>query len=670
MPLPRRGSQLRSWVQAREDFADTVLTHFTPNDMIRPPYPPDEELRLRQLRALEILDTAPEEGFDRITRLASQLLDAPIALVSLVDGSRQWFKSRVGLDAQETPREIAFCAHAIVGREPLVVNDATRDVRFQANPLVTGDLGIRFYAGVPLQCGEGSAMGTLCVIDQKPRELSGREIDLLRDLACLAERELAYRAARAVTRELTETQLSAIRHSETLFRSLFDLASVGFAMVALDGRLLKINTAFAEILKYTPEELEAKTFQEITHPADLDLDLGLLRQLLQGECDRYSLEKRYFTKDGQSVWVDLNVTIVRENGEPKHFIGIVTNIDARKRAEASLGALRHQLEERVTERTRELQTSNDMLSVAMQQRMAADVALRVSEAEMRAVISNAQDAYLCIDEASVIVEWNQQAEAMFGWTRDEAIGHRLDEMLIPPGMRAAHRNGMQRLIDSNQSRVLGQRIELPAMNRKGEIIPCEISINRLPTTRGLRFFAFLRDIRDRKALERALEQQASEDSLTGLPNRRSLIARLEEATSRTRRTRLPFALYFVDLDGFKLVNDTYGHDAGDAVLRELGKRLRQELRTTDFVARLGGDEFVVVAEQFEAGTPDHATLANKIREIANVPIAWKGATLQIDCSVGTHAFALDDLDQPARMIAAADSRMYSAKQARKQGAGV
>lgn len=650
--------------------ADSMSVHPHAIFMTSPPHPANEILRLRQLRALDILDTAPEECFDRITRLASQLLDTPIALVSLVDASRQWFKSRVGLDARETPREIAFCAHTILGHEPLVVNDVAHDARFQNNPLVTGELGIRFYAGMPLRCGEGGAMGTLCVIDQKPREFGQREIGILRDLAYMAERELAYRAAGAVTRELTAAQFSAIEQSETLFRSLFDLASVGFAMVGLDGRLLKINMAFADILKYTQEELQALTFQQITHPADLDLDLALVRQLLQGECHRYSLEKRYFTKDGESVWVDLNVTLVRENDAPKHFIAIVTNIDARKNAEASLNALRHQLEERVTERTCELQSSNDMLSVAMQQRLAADAALRVSEAEMRAVISNAQDAYLCIDEASVIVEWNQQAEALFGWTRDEAIGHRLDEMMIPPAMRAAHRSGMQRLLNSGQSKVLGQRIELPAMNRKGEMIPCEISINRLPTTRGVRFFAFLRDIRERKALERALEQQASEDPLTGLPNRRSLIAHLEEAASRTRRTRLPFSLHFVDLDGFKLINDTYGHDAGDTVLRELGSRFRHELRESDFVARLGGDEFVIVAEQFETGASDQAALARKIRQIASMPIAWKGASLQIDCSVGTHSFALDDLTDPARMIAMADSRMYSAKQSRKQGAAI
>lgn len=636
--------------------------------MISPPFPLDEDARLRRLRELGVLDTPPEEVFDRITRLASTMLDVPIALVSLVDGQRQWFKSRVGLEATETARDISFCGHAIPGSEPLVVRDATRDVRFKGNPLVDGDLGIRFYAGVPLRVDQGSALGTLCVIDHKPRTLSERELAQLQDLAYLAERELANRLGRAIARELIENESSGIHHNEMLFRSLFNQASVGLAMVSLEGRLLKVNAAFAEILKYTPQELETKDFQQITHPADLELDLGLVRQLLAGQGDRYSLEKRYFAKDGESVWVDLNVTLVSERRAPKYFIAIVTNITARKRAEASLSALRLQLEERVAERTRELQSSNDMLSVAMQQRLQSDAALRASEAELRAVISNAQDAYLCIDDAGVIVEWNVQAEALFGWKREEVIGHRMDEMIVPPSMRVAHREGMRRFQSSGKSTVLGQRLELPAMTNKGEIIPCEVSINSLPTARGTRYFAFLRDIRERKELESALEQQAREDPLTGLPNRRSLIARIDDAASRTRRTRIPFTLHFLDLDGFKMVNDNYGHDAGDAVLREVARRLRHELRKSDFVARLGGDEFVVVAEQIGTGVADPEIFSEKLKTVVSMPISWNDRALQVGCSIGSQTFNLDDLGEPAGMLAQADAVMYQTKQRKRLNA--
>lgn len=156
-----------------------------------PAKPADEPARLDALRALNILDTSPEERFDRLTRLAKRLFDVPIALVSLVDVDRQWFKSCVGLDASETPRDISFCGHAIVGDEILMIRDTLVDERFHDNPLVTGAPHIRFYAGCPLRVPNGSKIGTLCLIDIEPRTLSDEDRSLLRDLARMAEQELA-----------------------------------------------------------------------------------------------------------------------------------------------------------------------------------------------------------------------------------------------------------------------------------------------------------------------------------------------------------------------------------------------------------------------------------------------------------------------------------------------
>lgn len=159
--------------------------------MLYPSKPNNEALRIQTLRALNVLDTPPEERFDRLTRLAKRLFNVPIALVSLVDGDRQWFKSCAGLDASETPRDISFCGHAILGDQILTVCDAEQDVRFHDNPLVVGDPGIRFYAGCPLTVANGSKLGTLCLIDVKPRDLDDEERALLRDLARMAEQELA-----------------------------------------------------------------------------------------------------------------------------------------------------------------------------------------------------------------------------------------------------------------------------------------------------------------------------------------------------------------------------------------------------------------------------------------------------------------------------------------------
>ena len=147
------------------------------------PVPDNEAERQAALDEQHILDRDSDEDFNRITRLASQMLGVPTALISLVDRQRQWFLSRVGLEASETPRDLAFCAHAICSDEVMVVNDASQDVRFKDNPLVTGNPNIRFYAGVPLQTRSGFNLGTLCVISPQPRQLAGNEHQLLKDLA-------------------------------------------------------------------------------------------------------------------------------------------------------------------------------------------------------------------------------------------------------------------------------------------------------------------------------------------------------------------------------------------------------------------------------------------------------------------------------------------------------
>jgi phosphoribosyl 1,2-cyclic phosphodiesterase/CheY-like chemotaxis protein len=157
---------------------------------MRATIPKDEERRLASLRALRIFDTQPDDRFDRITRLASALFDVPIALVSLIDEKRQWFKSCYGLHMRETSRDAAFCAHVVYDREPMIVPDTFLDTRFADNPLVTNEPRIRFYAGCPLILDDGACIGSLCVIDTRPRSLEGSDLARLRDLADLAVQEI------------------------------------------------------------------------------------------------------------------------------------------------------------------------------------------------------------------------------------------------------------------------------------------------------------------------------------------------------------------------------------------------------------------------------------------------------------------------------------------------
>lgn len=160
---------------------------------MRVPLSADEAVRLSVLDSLDLLDTPADEAFDRVVRLASHVLEVPIALVSLVGADRQWFKSRRGLDVEETPREVAFCAHAIKGDGLLVIPDAREDDRFRENPLVRGDPKIRFYAGAPLTAPCGAKLGTLCVIDRAPRQLDDGQRQLLRDLADIVMDQIELR---------------------------------------------------------------------------------------------------------------------------------------------------------------------------------------------------------------------------------------------------------------------------------------------------------------------------------------------------------------------------------------------------------------------------------------------------------------------------------------------
>src|SRR5262245_40495961 len=214
--------------------------------MITPPIPADEARRLAALHGLGILDTPPEQRFDRITRLAQRLFDVPIVLVSLVDTNRQWFKSCQGLPVRETSRDVSFCGHAIVRPGALIVPDALTDVRFADNPLVTGDPLIRFYAGRPLSVADGSQIGTLCLIDRQPRQFSDEQLHVLDDLAALVEDQLHLIDVTDLQQEMQEKRRveDELRRSEARFRSqaaYLDLAHDSILVRDLDDRIIFWN---------------------------------------------------------------------------------------------------------------------------------------------------------------------------------------------------------------------------------------------------------------------------------------------------------------------------------------------------------------------------------------------------------------------------------------------
>ena len=253
--------------------------------MIEATIPDDEPERLAALHELRILDTPAEERFDRITRIARDLFNVPIALISLVDVQRQWFKSSTGLDARETPRSVSFCGHAILGTEALIVENPLADARFADNPLVTGPPGIRFYAGMPLRSIRGKALGTLCLLDHAARRFDADDVRRLRDLAAWAERELNLAVeAEAALAEMRDTFVRLVSHElrtpVTGMVGALGLIRNGIATkdnidllarIAVDGadQLHRIVDAIVEIaeldagkLDLTPREIELSPFIE------------------------------------------------------------------------------------------------------------------------------------------------------------------------------------------------------------------------------------------------------------------------------------------------------------------------------------------------------------------------------------------------------------------------
>lgn len=634
--------------------------------MAAAPLPPDENERLRLLHALELLDSDPEPVFDRITRTLAQSLHVPIALVSLVDEQRQWFKSRVGLDATETPRDQAFCAHAILGSTTMLVDDAPADGRFADNPLVSGEPHIRFYAGAPIRTSGGLALGTLCAIDTVPRQLCAEELQLLDDLASIVSREIQLRETMLIARSELERSSAVLDASEARFRAVFENSSVGMALVAPDGGWISVNPALAQIVGYSPDELRGMTFQDITHPADLHSDLELLRQLSAGDIESYQLEKRYLRRDGSAVWIHLNVSKkLSSGGDIEYLIAVITDIQARREAEAALQQMRQGLEQRVEERTRQLSQANEALRSLIESQQQAENALRQREAELSAVIANANDAYVSLDQNGLVTNWNRVAEETFGWSAEEAIGRPLDQLIMPTEMATAHREGMARYLASGEQRVIGRRLEVPALRKDRTLLNVEVSIRTLEVDGKTIFSAFLHDITDRKATEAQREREARHDPLTGLFNRRALGELLPLAQARADRNKVPLALLFLDLDGFKAVNDSLGHDAGDELLREVAARLRQHTRQIDTPVRLAGDEFTLILENMHEGLEDARAVASKLLRALVEPITTSRGIATVSASIGVALHRPGCGIDATDLLRLADMQMYQAKHAGK-----
>lgn len=419
-----------------------------------------------------------------------------------------------------------------------------------------------------------------------------------------------------------------LREKQAKFRATFDLAAVGIAHVALDGSWLEVNDTLCDIVGYTREELLALSFQDITYAEDLQADLDQVQRLLDNEIPRYFMEKRYLHKNGSLVWIKLSASLVRDDdGRPAYFVSVIENINDRKLAE--------------------------------QESARAKRALEFSESRFRTAFDTIPDVIVIYDRDLRIQYVNPATLRITGMQPEDFIGKREDqifpaEMIAPwqPAMRAALDEGVVQRVEVTLSLAPGIRhlviTCVPIRDRHGQV-------NEL--------MGITHDVTERRRAEQEAVKAALHDKLTGLPNRALLFEYSAHVFDQAARTQHEGGVLFIDLDRFKPINDLHGHQTGDAVLREVARRIREQVRKADLVFRLGGDEFLVLLPQL-VNSAEAATIAQRIVQTLGAPISAEGVELQLSASIGISVFPRDGMDMQS-LVNAADSAMYHAKQSGK-----
>ena len=307
---------------------------------MKAPLPAHEQERLQALQGSGILDSAPERSYDQLTELAASICGTPIAILSLIDSDRQWFKSKVGVSFQQTSRDVAFCAHAILQRDLLVVPDAVSDERFADNPLVISQPHIRFYAGAPLITPEGHALGTLCVLDYVPRELSDQQREALRVLSSEAVAQIELRKTKADLNKAArsaDSAMEALRASEEFKGRLLACSRDCIKVLDLEGRLVYMNEGGMQSLEICDLAPVLNNFWiDFWEGQDREAARAAVDAARHGEIGRFT---GYFETriNRQPRWWDVVVSPIREAaGNLEHILALSRDVTAQKVIEDAL----------------------------------------------------------------------------------------------------------------------------------------------------------------------------------------------------------------------------------------------------------------------------------------------------------------------------------------------
>ena len=426
----------------------------------------------------------------------------------------------------------------------------------------------------------------------------------------------------AITRDITDRKRAeeAVYLSEARFRSAFESAGHGMALVGLDGRFLKVNAAYCRITGYSEDEMLARTFADITYAEDLAENLRSARQMRDREISAFQTEKRYVRKDGGIVWVQLNVSAVRDaTGAPTHQITHAQDITARK---------------------------------------AAEEAMYVSEARFRGAFEFAGHGMALVGLDGRFLRVNAAFCRNAGYSEDEILSRSFVDIIYPEDLSDILKN-VRRL---NNGETSSYEMENRYIRKDGEIVWAQLNASMVRDATGAPSYHVIHalDITARKAAEAALRAQARQDQLTGLPNRQAFLERLHEAFASSTRGAGAFAVLYLDLDGFKDVNDTLGHAEGDRLLQAVAARLKSNVRGNDITARFGGDEFAVL--QTGPNDPsDAGVLAAELTKRLAAPFQLDGNEVHVTASIGI-SFYDPRIADPEAMLTQADLALYRAKE--------
>jgi len=393
--------------------------------------PINEHERLDALHGYEILDTDPEQSFDDITLLASQICDTPMASISLIDEKRQWFKSKIGLAVNETPRDVAFCAHTILQKDMLVVEDAATDDRFASSPLVTADPNIRFYAGFPLITSDGHALGTICVIDQVPRQLTAEQKTALKLLSRQVVAQLELRRALQATIQSEEH----LRASELSYRRLFEAAKDGILILDVGtGRITDVNPFLFNLLGFSRAQMVDQTVGELSPFKDIESNQLMLERLQKQGYVRYE-DLPLETRDGRHIDVEF-VCNVYPVGDKNVIQCNIRDITGRKQAEAA-------------------------------------------SIWLASIVESSDDSIIGKDLSSSITSWNAGATRIFGYTASEMVGTSI--MRLIPADRQDEENQILSKIKQGES---VEHFETLRQSKDGRLIAVSVTASPIKDTSG------------------------------------------------------------------------------------------------------------------------------------------------------------------------------------------